>query len=207
MFRPHRPQPVPGTWGRPRYSTPRDYHRVLVRRHIYRHWVFEPVPRYYNPGYVVIDGYPWYVHNSYRYRYNPVETCTYDLVDSDTDSTVRNFGEFACNVAYDQCAEERDRANSYNTDERYYCAEHVEDEYSNDDDTTFDPNAGQIPEDRTASIENYLAVTSDAQAYVDATAGKLGVCSVWKLRGNVNRCTYRMKVNGQNYPDDAGLVC
>lgn len=208
VYIPHRPMPVPTTWGRSRYSTPRDFHRVVIRRHIYRHWVFEPVPRYYYPGYVVIDGYPWYVHRGYRYRYNPVETCTYDLVNSDDDTIVRSYGEYACNLAYDQCAADRDASNAGNTDdEQYYCAEHVEDEYANDDDTTFDPNANQIPDARQTTIENYLNSASNQQAYNDAVAGRLGTCSVWKLKHNPNGCTYRMKVDGQNYPDDAGLVC
>lgn len=160
----------------------------------------------------MIDSYPWYIHNNYRYRYSPVETCQYDLVDSDTDTTVRTYGEFntlSCNLAYDMCAADRDAANAgVYTDERYFCAEHVSDEYVNTDDTVFDTTDDTtMSEDQIARIEDYLAVTSDLQAYKDAVARKLGVCSVWKLRGNINGCTYRAKVDGQNYPDEAGLVC
>ena len=196
-----------------RYARPVDYHRVVVRRHIYRHWIFQPVPRYYHPGYVVIDDYPWYIHNNYRYRYSPVETCQYDLVDSETDTTVRSYGDLnsmSCNLAYDLCAADRDAANgNVYEDERYFCAEHVEDEYANTDDTVFNPDdlGTEWSEARIARIESYLAVTTDLQAYKDAVAKKLGPCSVWKLRGNPQGCTYRAKVAGVNYPDEAGLVC
>lgn len=212
ITRRHRPVVVNNHVRVIRYSRPVDYYRVIPRRHIYRRWVFSPVPRYYYPGYRVIDNYPWYIHNHYRYRYSPVETCQYDLVDSETNTTVRTFGEsgnLSCNLAYDLCATDRDAANAGTyEDERYFCAESVGDEYANNDDTVFNPNDDVIlSEDQQNRIEDYLAVTTDLQAYRDAVAGRLGECSVWKLRGNRHGCTYRMKVNGENYPDAQGLVC
>lgn len=212
ITRRHRPVVVNNHVRVIRYTRPVDYYRVIPRRHIYRRWVFSPVPRYYYPGYRVIDNYPWYIHNHYRYRYSPVETCQYDLVDSETNTTVRTFGEsgnLSCNLAYDLCAADRDAANAGTyEDERYFCAESVSDEYANNDDTVFNPNDDVIlSEDQQNRIEDYLAVTTDLQAYRDAVAGRLGECSVWKLRGNRHGCTYRMKVNGENYPDAQGLVC
>jgi len=161
----------------------------------------------------VIDNYPWYIHNNYRYRYSPVETCQYDLVDSDSNTTVRTYGEtntLSCNLAYDLCAADRDAANGgvIVSEERYFCAEHVSDDYVNNDDTVFDPSDDTVmSDDQMDRIEDYLAVTTDLQAYNDAVARKLGTCTVWKLRGNANGCTYSMKVNGENHPDAQGLVC
>lgn len=195
-------------WGAPvrvtRWNTPYAYHRTVLRSHIYRHWIFWAVPGYYRPGYRYMDGYPWYIYNGYRHRYSPTETCTYDLIDTSNDTTVRNFGEMSCNLAYDQCARERDAANAGNSDERFTCAEHVEDDLANNDDSTFEPaEEVEVDATRAARIQSYLDTKTNMDAYNDAVAGKLGDCKVFSLRGNVHNCSFRVKIAGQNYPDEA----
>ncbi len=204
--RPHRPHPDVRI-RTIRYNRPVDYHRVIVRRHIYRYWVFQPAPYTYGWGYREIDDYPWWIYNGYRFRYHPVELCDYELVDGETNLTVRSFGQMACSTSYDICASERDTSNAVAGYERYFCAERVGDEYSNPDDGTFDPTETEISPERMARIDEYLRVTSDLGAYNDAVEGRLGPCSVWRLRENPFYCEYRAKVNDQYYPDAEGEVC
>ncbi len=166
-----------------------------------------PAPFYYRPGYIVIDSYPWWIYNGYRYRYNPVEMCQYELVDSSSNTVVHTYGEMSCNAGYDVCANDRDNANDLESFERFFCAERVEDEYSNQDDTVFSPIPNEISVERQVLIDQYLATRSNLDAYNDAVAKRLGTCTVWKLRGNPDGCTYRSKVDGVNYPDVDGEVC
>jgi hypothetical protein len=194
--------------GSRRYGYWRDYQRVVHRRHIYVHWIFVPVPWYYRTGYVVMDDYPWWVYNGYRYRYNPVDYCSYEVVDSTTNTAVRSYSEMACNVGYDVCAQERDTYNDLEGYDRYFCAERVEDEYANENnDDVFSPIPTEMDEAQVARIQQYLDSHGYLDSYNDAAAQRLGTCTVWRLRNNPYGCTYRAKVDGQNYPDIEGEVC
>ena len=106
------------------YLETRNYAQAVRRynaNYFYRNWIFYPSTR--TNGYYVIDSYPYFVFNGYRHRYSNVDLCDYQLVDSYTDSVVRNFDNRICSYGYDECARERDYQNDYEYGNRYFCAE------------------------------------------------------------------------------------
>ena len=90
-------------------------------------WIYWPTTGY-NNGYYVFNNYPYYVYNGYRYRYSNQDSCNYQLVDTYTQQVQRSFWSMNCNIGYDQCANERDRMNSYSNDFRYTCSETYRDQ-------------------------------------------------------------------------------
>jgi len=76
----------------------------------------------------VIDNYPYYVFNSYRYRYSQIDFCNYQLVDSWNHQVVTQYWNQQCNIGYDNCSFERDRLNTQMGEYRYFCSETFRDE-------------------------------------------------------------------------------
>lgn len=113
---------------RRRYSRRYDYHRTIPYRYIYwDRWV-----RYradYGNGYVLIDGYPFFVYNGYRHRYSSFDYCDFDLVDGYNNTVERTFYGYTCQQAYDYCAELRDDLNFRRYDYRYFCSENLDFSY------------------------------------------------------------------------------
>jgi hypothetical protein len=89
---------------------------------VYAHWIFFPATGYRN-GYYVLDNYPYYVYNGYRYRYSTYDYCNYQLVDSFDHRVERTYWSQICNTGYDSCSMERDRLNSQFGQFRYFCSE------------------------------------------------------------------------------------
>jgi len=100
-----------------------DHVRVSYPDYIYVNWLLYPSSRM--DGYVVVNGYPYYVYDGLRHRYSYYDSCNYELVDKYTHQVVMNFGTQACAPAYDQCAYERDRLNDMEYENRYFCAENI----------------------------------------------------------------------------------
>src|SRR5690606_23603992 len=97
-----------------RYYRTFDWYNHVVRsyrNYIYAHWIFWPTTGY-NNGYYVIDNYPYYVYNGYRFRYSPVDYCNYQLVDQYNHRVERTYWNQLCNTGYDACSMERDRLNA-----------------------------------------------------------------------------------------------
>ncbi len=190
-----------------RYSRPIDYFRVVPRYHVYRWWVYEPVPYWYTDGYWEINSYPYYVYRGYRYRYSPVEICNYELVDSTNNAVVKVFADKFCTVAYDECAIERDAANIPEQYERFFCAERVADDLANSDDTVFNPRPVDVSSNQSTTIANYLASHSYRDIYRDVYQGVVGNCSIIRLWGNEDGCKYIVSINDKFYPDVEGSIC
>lgn len=190
-----------------RYPTPRHYYSNVYRRHIYRSWLFEPVRYGYYNGYWWMDSYPYYVHNGYRYRYNPVELCQYDLIDSQDYTVVKTYPVQACNVAYDICAVERDTANQGS--DRFYCAERVDEDLRNENTTEYSSSPTDISDDQQAAIDSYLADKSLLDIFNDGYNYGINSCVVVGLTGNEDDCDYIVKVGSDEewYPELDGSIC
>jgi hypothetical protein len=203
----HQPRPVPVQVIR--YHYPRDYHVVVHRRHIYRRWIQEPVIFTYYNGYWEIDSYPYYVHQGYRYRYNPVELCQYDLVDGADYTLAGRTSLMACNQAYDTCAAQRDELNRAEGVERFFCAESVDDDLLPSEEDTYLPLPTDMTPERQAVIEAYLARNNLMDIFNDGWYGGIegGACRIVKLRGNEHGCRWMVKVGEEFYPDIKGSVC
>jgi hypothetical protein len=225
-YRPPRHQQVPGAvivrrtvYHTPRtvpysvihFGTPRAYWTTVPHYYIYRRWVQWPVAYWYNDGYWDIDGYPYYVHRGYRYRYNPVEMCQYELVDGDSYTTVRTFPVDACTVAYDACATERDHLNRQINLERYFCAEAV------DNDLEAKPeeyvgSVNNIQDAQAAAIAAFLADKDYRDIFDAAKDSMVGKCNISKVgglfgMGNPHGCKYQVNVGGKAFPVADGSVC
>ena len=121
-----------------RYS-PNQYYRYFrtnYSSYIYLHWLLFPSTRV--NGYYVVDNYPYYIHNGYRYRYSHYDTCNYQLIDKYTHTVERTFWGQICSIGYDQCANVRDRRNEREWDNRYFCAETYRDRNYNFNRPTYD---------------------------------------------------------------------
>jgi hypothetical protein len=202
-YRPHRPRVSSNR--NINYHYPRDYYSRVNRRYIYYRWVQEPVYTSYSNGYYDIDGYPYYVDSGYRYRYSPVETCKYELVDGATNVTVEHYPENVCNYAYDTCAQRRDQLNSNTGLDQYFCAEAVDPDLQQSEDETFDPSLEQ-DEMRSATVRAFLEGKS-YQDIFNTGLYQLGSCVILNLRGNENGCRYIVTVNGEYFPDSEGNIC
>lgn len=128
---------------RRRFSRRYDYHRTIPYRYVYWDtWVRFRVS--FNDGYVLVDGYPYYVYNGYRHRYSSFDTCDYDLVDGYSNSVQQRFYGYSCAQAYDLCADLRDDLNYRRTGYQYFCSERLDLSYgsyshwSYDDDFYYD---------------------------------------------------------------------
>lgn len=191
------------------YTTPRAYYTHVSRRYVYRRWIQEPVIFTYSDGYYDMDGYPYYVHHGYRYRYNPIETCKYELVDGDNYQTVREYAEQACTQAYDTCAVERDTMNRAIGMERYFCAEAVDSDLEQQDTTTYQPTAVEITEAQRSAIEQFLLGKDNSDVF---KAGPVGKCSIVKIgglfsSGNKFGCKYVVKVSDKAFPLTDESIC
>ncbi|TDJ04088.1 MAG: hypothetical protein E2O68_08820 [Deltaproteobacteria bacterium] len=69
------------------------------------------------------NGYPYFAYNGYIGRYSNRDLCNYELVDSETRSTVESYQGQICNIGYDTCAQQRDEMNSQVNSNRYFCSE------------------------------------------------------------------------------------
>ena len=202
-YRPHRPRVSPNR--NVNYRSPRDYYSRVNRRYIYYRWIQEPVYTSYSNGYYDIDGYPYYVDSGYRYRYSPVETCKYELVDGATNMAVEQYPENVCNYAYDTCAQRRDELNSNIGLDQYFCAEAVDPDLQQSEDEVFDPTLEQ-DEMRSATVRALLEGKS-YQDLFNTGLYTLGSCVILNLRGNENGCRYIVTVNGEYFPDTEGNIC
>ena len=209
-YRPHVPYARP-YYHTIRYVRPYDYYFAARRYHIYRYWLFEPVTYGYSNGYYVFNDYPYYVYQGYRHRYSPVDLCSYQLVDSQTNTAVKSFTERVCQAAYDECSLERDVANQSLSEIRYFCAERVDDELSNtsDDSVVFDPQPNQQTDSVWSAINNYLSDRSYKEIWKDSYRRERfdPKCSVEKVKNHKLDCKYVVKVAGKNYPDLEGEIC
>ena len=156
----HRPH-----WNRPSHRYTRNYHRPyralrnhrrrFLRRfdyHVtipYRFIYWDTWVRYrvsFNDGYVLVDGYPYFVYNGYRHRYSPYDNCDYDLVDGHNNQVEQTFYGYTCSIAYDYCADLRDDLNFDNSGYRYFCSERLDlgsvryDHWDNEFDFYYDLN-------------------------------------------------------------------
>lgn len=209
-YRPHVPYYRTYVHSR-RYIRPYDYYFGVRRYHIYRYWLFEPVSYGYSNGYYVLNDYPYYVYHGYRHRYSTVDTCSYQLVDSTSNTAVKSFTERVCQAAYDECALERDVANQSLSEIRYFCAERVDEEFANtsDDSVVFDPQPNEQTDSVWSAINNYLSDRSYKEIWRDGYRKERfdPKCSVEKVRKHKLGCKYVIKVAGKNYPDHEGEIC
>lgn len=120
-----------------RFQTPEEYYALIPQQHIWSNWAMEPVVSWQQNGPMIYNDYPWLVHNHARYRYNPRETCRYDLIDRELWGPDVGWGDGPCDITYNQCADQRDRANWNARSERFFCAERVGTRFRNDGRTAF----------------------------------------------------------------------
>ena len=166
----------------------------------------------YSNGYWDIGGYPYYVYQGYRYRYDPVDYCQYQLVDSETYYTVTNYAVQACSVAYDACAIDRDSLNNSVGAERYFCAEAVDEDLQSSEEQTeqeYDPTPIEMSEERIATIEAFLSGKSFMDVYNDSNVGN---CAIYRIggalsSGNQFGCKYIVKVGQDVFPAADQSVC
>jgi hypothetical protein len=189
------------------YYSPRDYYMHINSRYIYRSWIQEPVLFSYSNGYYQIDNYPYYVYSGFRYRYHPVETCQYQLVDSSSYTSVQNYGVRACSAAYDQCAYDRSSYNSSAGYSRYFCAEGVDYDLQNNNDDWYYSSPLDLNDSKLSSIDSYLLGKSELQIFQDAESLNLGQCQIEKLNNNVRGCKYQIRIGEFVYPETDGSVC
>lgn len=128
---------------RRRFARRYDYHRTIPYRYVYWDtWIRYRVS--FNDGYILVDGYPYYVYNGYRHRYSSYDYCDYDLVDGYDNRVEHTFYGYTCAQAYDLCADIRDDLNYRRSDYRYFCSERLDFTYgsythwSYDDDFYYD---------------------------------------------------------------------
>lgn len=186
------------TYSTVRYHTPRDYYSRIDSRYIYRSWLQEPVYYTYTPGYWMIDSYPYYVHQGYRYRYHPTELCSYQLVDASGYSTVRNFGLRSCSSAYDTCARERDGLNYYESYNRYFCAEGVDQDYYSNESNYYGYGLN-MDYQKQLQISNFLAHRSYLDLFEEARYYSVGNCSI-QTASVYSSGSYVVRVGSQPYP-------
>lgn len=196
----------------PRYNNPRDYQVTIPHHHVYIRWIQYPVFYWYTDGYWMIDDYPYYVSRGYRYRYDPVDLCQYELVDAETYTTVKKYPIAACNIAYDTCAVERDAMNRTIGLERYFCAESVDDDLKPTESNDYRGTAVEMTEARRAAIKAYLAGMSYKDIFHDASENGVGPCSITKVggilgAGNKYNCKFQVNVKDKAYPAVNGSVC
>lgn len=192
------------TYSTVHYYSPRDYYSRVDRRYIYRSWLQEPVYYTYTSGYWMIDSYPYYVHQGYRYRYHPTELCRYQLVDGSGYSTVRDFGLRSCSVSYDTCARERDNLNYYESYNRYFCAEGVDsDFYSNEND--YYGYGHNLDYHKQQAISNFLYGKSYRDLFEEARYYNVGNCSI-QSASMYNSGSYIIRVGSQPYPMVDGSI-
>lgn len=192
-----------------RYAQPRDFYINVYVRHIYLTWIMEPVRTTYYDGYWEMDDYPYYVDNGYRYRYTPVETCRYELVDGLNYSVVKTYPNQACNVAYDKCAVERDTKNASFGSKRYFCAEKVDDDLQNRNTNEYTPVPYDISAELQALIDAYLEDKSLMDIFEDGYWYGVNSCVIVGLTGNEDDCDYIIKVGQAEewYPYTDGSIC
>jgi hypothetical protein len=166
-----------------------------------------PVYYTYTPGYWEIDSYPWYVHDGFRYRYSPVDQCQYDLVNGETNTVERRTELTACNVAYDQCAADRDALNSTLGVDQYFCAESVEDDLAQTTTTEYAPVPNTLSVEQQTRINNFLSGLSLHDLFSKVYYGGVGSCAIVKLRGNEHGCKYIVTVKDEYFPDPEGEIC
>jgi hypothetical protein len=194
------------------FGGPRDYYTHVGHHYIYRRWVQYPVNYWYTDGYWDIDGYPYYVNRGYRYRYNPVEMCQYELVDAENYTTVKVYPLQACTTAYDQCAGERDTMNRTVAMERYFCAEAVDNDLAQANDSEYQGSAVEMTEAKKAAIAAYLEDMSFKDLYKDAANNGVGTCTITNVGGvfgnrSAYDCKYQVNVGSKAYPAVNGSVC
>lgn len=194
------------------FGGPRDYYTSINHHYIYRRWVQYPVNYWYTDGYWDIDGYPYYVNRGYRYRYNPVEMCQYELVDAENYTTVKVYALQACTTAYDTCAVERDSMNRTVGMERYFCAEAVDADLAQAQDADYQGSAVEMTDAKKAAIAAYLEDMSFKDLYQDAANNGVGTCTITNVGGLFgNRspfnCKYQVNVGAKAYPAVDGSVC
>jgi hypothetical protein len=199
--------PVTGPVRVIRWPAPRDYYSNVGRHHIYRRWVLFPVMFTYGNGYWAIDGYPYYVHNGYRHRYNLVEKCQYQLIDGNDYTVVKDFGIVECNAGYDACATERDALNRPLGVERFFCAEAVDEDLQNTNTDEYSPYPVTMDAAKKAAVSAYLSGMSFAGLWEDGYKGGVGSCLIYKLRGNEHGCKWTVTVGDEYYPNTNGEVC
>ena len=217
---PHAGRPV--SWTRVIYASRRDYYRHLPQRYIFRTWVQFPVRDSYTDGYWEIDNYPYYVHEGYGYRYNPVETCQYQLVDGENYNVVVNYNENACDFAYNECADDRDKFNTEIGMDRFFCAEVVDADHRNDG-TSYDPMPSEIPMPIPTPVPVPVpapTISAAHQAQINSLIGLsnkdiwkegwyqgVGECAIVKLSGNPLNCRWIISAGNDWAPEADGSVC
>jgi hypothetical protein len=184
-----------------RWQNQRAYQEHMDRRYIFRSWIQEPVDYYYNNGYQMIDNYPYYVDQGIRYRYNPVETCDYHLVDSSSYSSYQDFGLTSCTSGYDQCAAQRDSLNNYASTNRYFCSESVDPDLQSHDDSQYSSSPVGSSYNQNQSVADYLYGKSDYDLFQAAADSSVGNCSI-----TYNGRTYVVRVGHPIYPYANGSV-
>lgn len=108
-----------------RFSNPEAYFRTLSSSAVAHSWALPSAPAYLKLGPVILDGYPWYIEDGHRHRYNPLETCSYGLVDATTYKAQQVWDSKACDQGYDACIKVMDAANTQAGRARFICAEKV----------------------------------------------------------------------------------
>ncbi len=190
------------------FPRPHLYYLTVRPIHIYFYWILEPVYFYVYDGYQELDNYPYYVYHGYRHRYSPVEMCQYELVDGEHNTVARTYGVKECNLAYDQCAMERDDLNDEYDADRFFCAERVEDEFAQSDDSQFSGLPMNLDPVTQLEVKSYLQGRNYHDIWSDGIYGQFGEkCEVVKLRNNIDDCRYMVSVGGQFFPDPDGNIC
>ncbi len=97
--------------------------------HIYaQNWFLRPAVSSF-AGYQFTWGNHFYFHAGIAHRYNPVEQCRYELIDSALINTgispVINFSQGFCNIALDRCLRALSGLNYQAGYNRFLCAERI----------------------------------------------------------------------------------
>lgn len=124
----------------PRFAwNPYQYHNYVYRNYrnaVFHHWIQFRPPHGYRNGYVFFQGYHFWGHNGFFYRYSNVDICHYQLVDRfgvirdyfgrpiRRPVAVQTWWNQFCNVGLNYCLRSMEQMNwQYRSPGRFFCAE------------------------------------------------------------------------------------
>lgn len=143
------------------------------------------------------------------FRYSPVDTCNYELVDmkystAEETKIVKKYDNMTCKQAFDQCAIKRDTLNKNNYDQRFICAEKVDETIQSENfKETIPSMIDYLDKETRSNVKSFLKSTTPKSLFKIGKRGGYKGCKIVKSP----ICNYQVKVNGVSYPKSDGSVC
>ena len=204
----HRPYSTFGSCSGFYYGSPRSYHLTVSSSYYYNRWMMEPTYFYYGTGFNCMGGYPYYVHDGYRYRYSDKDICDYDLIDTEKGNSIQSFYSLSCNVAYDKCAKKRDQLNGSYQYNRYVCVEKMDNDLWDSAKKRIPSLTTELTAKEKAELESFVSSNTPQKLFKLGKKG-LNKCKIKKINRTKNEfgCNYFVQVDGKTYPFNDGTVC